>query len=83
MHYIAILTLVGFITFATGGHSQTFGKAYDAVMRGDMDNAVSLFTTALRSTLKDADSSPSSCDSAAKIVLIPTADLQAPTARCN
>jgi hypothetical protein len=52
-------------------------------MRGDMDNAVNLFTTALRSTLKDADTSASSCDSAGKIVLIPTADLQAPSARCN
>ena len=83
MHYIAILTFVGFITFATGGHSQTFGKAYEAVMRGDMQSAVSLFTKAIRRTLHDADTSAASCDPAAKIILIPTNDTKAPTARCS
>ena len=83
MHYIAILAFVGFITFATGGHSATFSKAYDAAMRGDVDHALTLFTKAVRSTLKDADTSAASCDSAAKIVLIPTADSAAPVARCD
>tara|TARA_R100000365_G_C2672987_1_gene21462 strand:+ start:203 stop:451 length:249 start_codon:yes stop_codon:yes gene_type:complete len=82
MHYIAILTFVGFVTFATGGHSQTFGKAYDAVMRGDVDSAVNLFTKALRSTLQDADSGRDDCDSKAKIVLIPTID-STPSVRCS
>ena len=82
MHYIAILAFVGFVTLATGGHSATFGKAYEAVVRGDVDKAVGLFTTALRSTIKDADSGRTDCDSAAKIVLIPTSDPRSPTARC-
>ncbi len=69
MHYIAILTFIGFITLATGGHSAAFGQAYEAVVRGDVENAVELFGTALRRTLKDADAGPAACE-AGKIVLV-------------
>lgn len=83
MHYIAILAFVGFVTLATGGHSATFGRAYDAVVRGDVDKAMTLFTTALRSTIQDADTSGSTCESPAKIVLIQTANPSGPVARCG
>ncbi|MFN4090144.1 MAG: hypothetical protein ACK4QW_14040 [Alphaproteobacteria bacterium] len=77
MHYIAILSVLGVVTLATGGHSATFGKAYEAAMRGEVGQGFDLFTRALRSTLKDADSTRADCDGAAKIVLIPTADARA------
>lgn len=70
MHYIAILTFIAFITLATGGHSAAFGQAYEAVVRGDVEDAVQLFGTALRRTLKDADASPASCSETGKIVLV-------------
>ena len=55
MHYIGILVVLLGLTFATGGHSQTFGKAAEAVTRGEVSDAIELLSTAVRRTLQDAD----------------------------
>lgn len=55
MHYLAILTVILAVTFATGGHSETFGDAYKAATRGDVSEAIDLLSTAVRRTLRDAD----------------------------
>lgn len=55
MHYLGILVVLIAVTFATGGHSQTFSKAAEAVTKGDVVEAVDLFSTALRRTIQDAD----------------------------
>ena len=55
MHYLAILTVLLTVTLATGGHSELFSKAGQAIARGNVSDAVDLFSTALRRTLKDAD----------------------------
>ena len=65
MHYIGILVVLLGLTFATGGHSQTFGKAAEAVTRGEVSEAVDLLSTAVRRTLQDADLSQKKADSAA------------------
>lgn len=55
MHYIAILAVLVLLAFATGGHSNAFGQAAEAATKGDMAEALDLFSTALRRTLQDAD----------------------------
>ena len=55
MHYIGILCVLVLLAFATGGHSQAFGRAAEAATKGDVAEAIDLFSTALRRTLQDAD----------------------------
>ena len=55
MHQMIMLAIVAAITFGTSGYSQTFAASYRAVSRGDVSQAVDLFTTAIRNSLADAD----------------------------
>ena len=57
MHYFGILLVILAVTLATGGHSSTFTAAAQAVSKGNVTEAVGLFSVALRRTLKDADTS--------------------------
>lgn len=84
MHYIPILCVVGFITFATGGHSETFGESYDAAMSGEVDRAVDLFVDAVRSTLNDADTKHTACSVSNMVVLMRPVDaLGSPEEACE
>ena len=76
MHYIGILVVLLTLTFATGGHSQTFGKAAEAVTKGEVGDAIDLFQTALRQTLKDADVSQKKAEAVAMAQLPPLRPVQ-------
>lgn len=64
MHYFGILAILLTLTFATGGHSQTFSKAAEAVSKGEVSDAIDLFSTALRRTIQDADVAQRKADAA-------------------
>ena len=42
------------LTFATGGHSVTFARAYEAAKLGDVSKAADLFSVAVERTFADA-----------------------------
>ena len=55
MHYVAITACILLVCLAYGGHSETFGAAFDAATAGRPAEAVELFGDALSGTLRDAD----------------------------
>lgn len=58
MHYIFIIATVLLVCLAYGGHSQTFAQAFKAATEGEAAEALDLFSTAMKNTLRDADTSP-------------------------
>ena len=58
MHYLVIVTGVLLVCLTYGGHSQTFAQAFKAASVGEATQAIDLFATAMKNTLRDADNSP-------------------------